>query len=48
MFTGKILEKDVDEFRQEMGIQQPPDLRNMRKEYFAKKNWKSSCKVESN
>ena len=37
VYWEKILEKDVDEFRQEMGIQQPPDLRNMRKEYFAKK-----------
>ncbi|RLV94387.1 Ubiquinone biosynthesis protein COQ4 mitochondrial [Spathaspora sp. JA1] len=34
VYWEKILEKDVDEFRQEMGIEKPPDLRQMRKEYF--------------
>ncbi|CAI5757593.1 unnamed protein product [Candida verbasci] len=37
VYWEKILEKDVDEFRKEMHIEQPPDLRNMRKEYFEMK-----------
>lgn len=36
VYWEKILDKDVDEFRQEMGIEAPPDLRNLRKEYFNK------------
>lgn len=36
VYWEKILEQDVDEFRTNIGIEQPPDLRNLRKEYFAK------------
>lgn len=36
VYWEKILDRDVDEFRREIGIEQPPDLRQMRKEYFAK------------
>lgn len=36
VYWEKILDKDVDEFRQEMGIEAPPDLRNLRKDYFNK------------
>lgn len=36
VYWEKILEKDINELRQELGIEQPPDLRNLRKEYFAK------------
>lgn len=31
VYWEEILEKDVDEFRQEMGIEQPPDLRQIRR-----------------
>lgn len=41
VYWEHILEEDVNEFRAKMGIEQPPDLRNMRKEYFsAKKAYK--------
>lgn len=36
VYWEKILDKDVRELRSELGIEQPPDLRNLRKEYFAK------------
>lgn len=36
VYWEKILTKDVDEFRAEMGIEQPPDLRNLRREFFKK------------
>lgn len=31
VYWEEILEKDVDEFREEMGIERPPDLREIRK-----------------
>lgn len=31
VYWEEILEKDVDEFRQEMGIERPPDLRQIRR-----------------
>lgn len=34
VYWEKILEEDIDEFREKIGIEQPPDLRNMRKKYF--------------
>ncbi|CCE80089.1 Piso0_003187 [Millerozyma farinosa CBS 7064] len=34
VYWEKILEHDIDQFRDEMGIETPPDLRNMRKKYF--------------
>lgn len=34
VYWEKILEKDVNEFRNEMNIEQPPDLRNLRKEFY--------------
>lgn len=36
VYWEKILEKDVSQLRSELGIEQPPDLRNLRKEYFEK------------
>lgn len=36
VYWEEILERDITEFRHEIGIEQPPDLRNMRKAYFAK------------
>lgn len=36
IYWENILEKDINELRREVGIEQPPDLRNLRKEYFAK------------
>lgn len=36
VYWENILERDVDDFRREIGIEQPPDLRSLRKEYFAK------------
>lgn len=36
VYWENILEQDVDEFRKSIGIEHPPDLRNLRKEYFAK------------
>lgn len=36
VYWENILTKDIDELRRELGIEQPPDLRNLRKEYFAK------------
>lgn len=36
VYWENILEEDIDEFRKTMGIEQPPDLRNLRKEYFKK------------
>lgn len=36
VYWEKILEKDVFQLRSELGIEQPPDLRNLRKEYFEK------------
>ncbi|CAK9438660.1 uncharacterized protein LODBEIA_P28840 [Lodderomyces beijingensis] len=37
VYWERILEMDVGEFRKQMGIERPPDLRDMRKEYFAKR-----------
>lgn len=37
VYWENILEEDVNEFRKNMGIEQPPDLREMRKEYFTAK-----------
>lgn len=34
VYWEKILEEDINEFRHKMGIEQPPDLRNLRKKYF--------------
>lgn len=34
VYWEKILDQDVDEFRLRMGIEKPPDLRALRKEYF--------------
>ncbi|RCK55875.1 Ubiquinone biosynthesis protein COQ4, mitochondrial [Candida viswanathii] len=45
VYWEKILEKDADEFRKEMGIETPPDLRNMRKEYFARKRLEKGGKL---
>lgn len=36
VYWENILEQDVDAVRKTVGIEQPPDLRNLRKEYFAK------------
>jgi len=36
VYWEKILTKDVAELRRELGIEQPPDLRNLRKAYFEK------------
>lgn len=36
VYWENILTKDINELRRELGIEQPPDLRNLRKEYFAK------------
>lgn len=36
VYWENILEEDVDAFRKRIGIERPPDLRNMRKEYLAK------------
>ncbi|CAN3374203.1 hypothetical protein DIURU_004124 [Diutina rugosa] len=36
VYWEKVLERDVDELRDELGLERPPDLRNLRKEYFAK------------
>ncbi|KAK6200243.1 coenzyme Q biosynthesis protein Coq4-domain-containing protein [Scheffersomyces amazonensis] len=36
VYWENILEQDIDEFRKEMGIETPPDLRNLRKAYFEK------------
>jgi ubiquinone biosynthesis protein COQ4 len=36
VYWEKILENDVSQLRSELGIEQPPDLRNLRKEYFEK------------
>ncbi|EGV66885.1 hypothetical protein CANTEDRAFT_112434 [Yamadazyma tenuis ATCC 10573] len=36
VYWEHMLEKDMDEFRTEMNIEQPPDLRILRKEYFEK------------
>ena len=44
VYWEKILEKDINEFRKEMGIEPPPDLRNMRKEYFAMKRKEKEMK----
>lgn len=45
VYWEKILEQDVDEFRKQMGIETPPDLRNMRKEYFARKKLEKQGKL---
>ncbi|CAG90725.2 DEHA2G15796p [Debaryomyces hansenii CBS767] len=34
VYWENILEEDINEFRHKMGIEQPPDLRNLRKKYF--------------
>ncbi|KAF8004212.1 hypothetical protein HF325_001660 [Metschnikowia pulcherrima] len=36
VYWENVLEEDINLFRDKLGIEQPPDLRNMRKEYFAK------------
>lgn len=36
VYWEKILTKDVNEFREEMNIEQPPDLRNLRRDYYEK------------
>lgn len=36
VYWEKILEKDVETVRTELGIEQPPDLRNLRRQYFDK------------
>lgn len=36
VYWENVLEQNVHELRQQIGIEQPPDLRNLRKEYFAK------------
>lgn len=36
VYWENMLECDVNELRSSLGIEQPPDLRNLRKEYFAK------------
>lgn len=36
VYWEKILTKDVNEFRDEMNIEQPPDLRNLRRDYYEK------------
>lgn len=36
VYWENSLEQDVDELRRQIGIEQPPDLRNLRKDYFAK------------
>ncbi|KAL6453659.1 COQ4 Ubiquinone biosynthesis protein COQ4 [Candida maltosa Xu316] len=46
VYWEKILEEDVNEFREKMGIEQPPDLRNMRKEYFAMKKLEKQIKSQ--
>lgn len=46
VYWEKILEKDINEFRKEMGIQPPPDLRNMRKEFFAMKRKEKELKQQ--
>lgn len=33
IYWEKILDENIDEFRHNMGIEQPPDLRNLRKKY---------------
>lgn len=45
VYWEQILDRDVDEFRKEMGIEQPPDLRNMRKEYFASRKAQQNNKL---
>ncbi|KAG7661315.1 COQ4 [[Candida] subhashii] len=44
VYWENILDRDVDEFRKEMGIEQPPDLRQMRKEYREKLKAKKAGK----
>lgn len=41
VYWENILEEDINKFRAMMGIERPPDLRNMRKEYFSAKKAKS-------
>lgn len=36
VYWENVLEQDVGELRRSLGIEQPPDLRNLRKDYFAK------------
>lgn len=36
VYWENVLEQDVGELRRSLGIEQPPDLRNLRSEYFAK------------
>lgn len=36
VYWEHILERDINEFRREIGIEQPPDLRALRKEHFAR------------
>lgn len=45
VYWEKILEKNIDEFRNEMGIEIPPDLRNLRKEYFAEQKLKKQARI---
>lgn len=36
VYWENVLEQDVSDLRRSLGIEQPPDLRNLRSEYFAK------------
>ncbi|KAI3403916.2 COQ4 [Candida oxycetoniae] len=45
VYWERILDKDIHEFRKEMGIEPPPDLRDMRKEHFAKKRKEKELKA---
>lgn len=36
VYWENILDRDIDEVRRELGVEQPPDLRNLRKDYFEK------------
>ncbi|KAI5961191.1 COQ4 [Candida pseudojiufengensis] len=44
VYWEKILEKNIDEFRKEMKIEPPPDLRGLRKDYFAEKRKEKELK----
>ncbi|RKP30387.1 hypothetical protein METBISCDRAFT_16513 [Metschnikowia bicuspidata] len=45
VYWENILEYNVHEFRRKMGIEQPPDLRAMRREYFSAKKMEKSVKT---
>ncbi|KAI5955674.1 COQ4 [Candida jiufengensis] len=46
VYWEKILEKDINEFRKEIGIESPPDLRGMRKDYFSEKRKEKELKLK--